>query len=218
MKGKRIPWEQRAEILHLLSHSVLVQVPYSCQPVVGAGVGLCGHNCVAAAGAGAQRAMPCAGCLCSSRGVPGWWPVPTVCVTIAWLLAEERAGTAIPLPFKPTHCWFSMLEVGLFLPGPQTRSAWASHCGILITHTLFPVKLHGVLPSHMLGSEHVSKGLILVEIAYILLQPSVVWMWLFRGESSKHQAEDKRPVGLWRLFCCSHCSFVLTCSCQQEEG
>lgn len=152
MKGKRIPWEQRAEILRLLSHSVLVQVPYSWQPVVGAGVGLCGHNCVAA-GAGAQWAIPCAGCLCSSRGVPGWWPVPTVCVTIAWLLAEERAGTAIPLPFKPTHCWFSMLEVGLFLPGPQTRSVWASHCGILITHTLFPVKLHVVLPSHMLRSE-----------------------------------------------------------------
>lgn len=32
--------------------------------------------------------MPCAGCLCSSRGVPGWWPVPTVvcnnCVIACW--------------------------------------------------------------------------------------------------------------------------------------
>lgn len=36
-----------------------------------------------------------------------------------------------------------------------------------------------------------SRELIMVEIAHILLQPSVVWVWLFRGDSSKHQAEDK---------------------------
>lgn len=45
MEEKRIPWEQRTEILYCLASSVLVQVTYSSQPVVGAGVGLCGHNC-----------------------------------------------------------------------------------------------------------------------------------------------------------------------------
>lgn len=104
-------------------------------------------------GVAAAGGLPCATCLCGSQGVPGWWPVPPECVTIAWLLAEERLGTAIPLPFQPTHGLFSMLGVRLFLPGPQTGSASASHCGILITHTLFPVKLQAVLPSHVLGSE-----------------------------------------------------------------
>lgn len=45
IEGKRIPQEQRTEILYLQSFSLLVLATNSSQAVVGAGVGLCGHNC-----------------------------------------------------------------------------------------------------------------------------------------------------------------------------
>lgn len=88
MIGYVIPWEgggshegEGLKLITYLASSLLVQVIFSYQAVVGAGVGLRGRNCtirVAAVGVGARRAMHCSGCLCSSRGAPRRWPIPTV--------------------------------------------------------------------------------------------------------------------------------------------
>lgn len=88
MIGYVIPWEGRGshgreglKFITYLASSLLVQVTFFSQAVVGAGVGLCGHNRtrrVAAVGVGAQRAMHCSGCLYSGRGAPGRWPISTV--------------------------------------------------------------------------------------------------------------------------------------------
>lgn len=53
----------------------------SSQAVLDTGAGLRDYNCttvMASAGVGAQCVMPRTGCLSSSCGVSGWWPVPTV--------------------------------------------------------------------------------------------------------------------------------------------
>lgn len=91
-----IPWEGRRshgreglKFITYLASSMLVQVTFSSQAVVDVGVGLHGHNCTThVAAVRAQCVMHCTGCLCSSRGAPGWWPMPTVvcnnCVIACW--------------------------------------------------------------------------------------------------------------------------------------
>lgn len=174
--------------------------------MVGAGAGLCGHNCVWC-GSSWSGVLPCAACLCSSRGVPGWWPVPTAVCNNRLIACWGKAWDNYTLALQAHPRLIQHGGNGIISSWPTDKISLS----LSLRHLNYPyplpceaarsvAQLYAWVRAREITKHQMSRGLMVVEIAHILVQPSVVWVWLFRGDSSKHQAENRRLVGLWRLF------------------
>lgn len=112
IEGKRIPWEQRTEILYLRSSSLLVPATNSSQRVVGAAVGLWGCHCVRCGSSWSGSAGNDAQCrmLVQQPWCP-WMMAATYCSVeqSCDCLLRKGLGQLYPCPSSPpaaySACW-----------------------------------------------------------------------------------------------------------------
>lgn len=134
----------------------------------------------------------------------GQWPVPAV-VCDNYLIAQWRKGQdKCVLELQAHPLAVQCTGMGLFLPGPQTRSAWTSCCEAAHKPALF----FDVVVAAAQSCAWVRMGQTPCKTGFQGTgyggnrihpsQPSVAWAWLSKGDGSKRWAEDKRPASLWK--------------------